>query len=68
MPASLLKYWLRDLAEPLIYTEFYESCIKHSEDIDQAIEVIRQLPVVNRRIVLYLADFLTVSGSSIDML
>ncbi|KAG2183668.1 hypothetical protein INT43_006676 [Umbelopsis isabellina] len=59
VPASLLKYWLRDLAEPLIFTEFYESCIKHSENIDQAIEVIRQLPEVNRRIVLYLADFLT---------
>ncbi|GAB5593534.1 hypothetical protein Unana1_08434 [Umbelopsis nana] len=59
VPASLLKYWLRDLANPLIFTEYYELCIKHSEDIDQAIEVIRKLPDVNRRIVLYLANFLT---------
>jgi hypothetical protein len=62
VPASLLKYWLRDLANPLIFTEYYELCIKHSEDIDQAIEVIRKLPDVNRRIVLYLANFLTVSS------
>ncbi|KAH8549091.1 Rho GTPase activation protein [Umbelopsis sp. PMI_123] len=58
VPASLLKYWLRDLANPLILTEYYELCIKHSEDINQAIEVIRQLPDVNRRIVLYMANFL----------
>jgi hypothetical protein len=68
VPASLLKYWLRDLAEPLILTEYYESCIKHSEDIDQAMDVIRQLPEVNRRIVLYLADFLTVSGVLVEKL
>lgn len=61
VPASLLKYWLRDLANPLILTEYYELCIKHSEDIDQAIEVIHKLPDVNRRIVLYMADFLAVS-------
>ncbi|KAI9285037.1 Rho GTPase activation protein, partial [Umbelopsis sp. AD052] len=58
VPASLLKYWLRDLAKPLILTEYYESCIKYSEDINQAIEVIQNLPDVNRRIVLYMANFL----------
>jgi RhoGAP domain len=61
VPASLLKYWLRDLANPLILTEYYELCIKHSEDINQAIDVIQQLPEVNRRIVLYMANFLAVS-------
>jgi len=61
VPASLLKYWLRDLANPLILTEYYELCIKHSEDINQAIEVIHKLPEVNRRIVLYMANFLAVS-------
>ncbi|CAO3695182.1 unnamed protein product [Umbelopsis ramanniana] len=61
VPASLLKYWLRDLANPLILTEYYELCIKHSEDIDQAIEVLQKLPEVNRRIVLYMANFLAVS-------
>ncbi|KAI7856712.1 Rho GTPase activation protein [Circinella umbellata] len=58
VPASLLKYWIRDLPEPPITEEFYDDCIACSEDIDKAIEIINKLPDVNRRIVLYILSFL----------
>ncbi|KAI9253534.1 hypothetical protein BDA99DRAFT_520052 [Phascolomyces articulosus] len=58
VPASLLKYWIRDLPEPLISAEFYDACVACSEDIDKAIDIINALPDVNRRIVLYILSFL----------
>ncbi|KAI8340000.1 hypothetical protein BC941DRAFT_419153 [Chlamydoabsidia padenii] len=58
VPASLLKYWLRDLAYPLIPTELYDTCLTNSEDVEQAIHIINQLPDTNRRIVLYMISFL----------
>jgi hypothetical protein len=60
VPASLLKYWLRDLAEPLIPTEFYDDCIKYAHDKEKAIEIVNALPSTNRRIVLYMIRFLQV--------
>ncbi|KAG0169977.1 hypothetical protein DFQ29_009486, partial [Apophysomyces sp. BC1021] len=58
VPASLLKYWLRDLAEPLIPTEYYGSCIELSDDAEKAIDLVNSLPELNRRIVLYMIGFL----------
>lgn len=58
VPASLLKYWLRDLADPLIPSELYDTCLAHSEDGTQAINIINQLPDTNRRIALYMISFL----------
>ncbi|KAI9299633.1 Rho GTPase activation protein, partial [Cunninghamella echinulata] len=58
VPASLLKYWLRDLAEPLIPSELYDTCLAHSENASKAIDIINQLPEVNRRIALYMISFL----------
>ncbi|KAI7859106.1 hypothetical protein BDC45DRAFT_255717 [Circinella umbellata] len=57
VPASLLKYWLRDLEEPLITSEYYDRCIRYSEDPDQAIAIINSLPEVNRRIIMYMIAF-----------
>ncbi|KAI9266631.1 hypothetical protein BDA99DRAFT_480334 [Phascolomyces articulosus] len=57
VPASLLKYWLRDLEEPLITSEHYDRCIRCSEDPDQAIAIVNSLPEVNRRIIMYMIAF-----------
>ncbi|CAO3608897.1 unnamed protein product [Cunninghamella blakesleeana] len=58
VPASLLKYWLRDLAEPLIPSELYDTCLAYSENAPKAIDIINQLPDVNRRIALFMISFL----------
>lgn len=60
VPSSLLKLWLRDLAEPLIPNKFYEKCIRYSEDA-RAVEIVKQLPLINQRVVVYTIDFLQVS-------
>ncbi|KAI8884398.1 Rho GTPase activation protein [Backusella circina FSU 941] len=58
VPASLLKYWLRDLAEPLIPTSFYDKCIKNAQDPVNVVDIINSLPNCNRRIALYMIRFL----------
>lgn len=34
IPSSLLKLWLRELSEPLIPSEFYDSCIAIGQRMD----------------------------------
>ncbi|CAO3650986.1 unnamed protein product [Mucor hiemalis] len=58
VPASLLKYWLRDLADPIITSENYDDCIQYAEDPEKAIAIINRLPDTNRRIALYTISFL----------
>ncbi|KAG2199428.1 hypothetical protein INT47_011540, partial [Mucor saturninus] len=58
VPASLLKYWLRDLADPIITSEDYNDCIRYAEDPEKAIAIINRLPNTNRRIALYTISFL----------
>ncbi|GAA5817066.1 hypothetical protein MFLAVUS_010603 [Mucor flavus] len=58
VPASLLKYWLRDLADPIITGEDYDNCIRYAEDAEKAIAIINGLPDTNRRIALFTISFL----------
>ncbi|CEP13381.1 hypothetical protein [Parasitella parasitica] len=58
VPASLLKYWLRDLAEPIISSEDYDDCIRYAEIPEKAIAIINRLPDTNRRIALFTISFL----------
>ncbi|RCH91749.1 hypothetical protein CU098_003922 [Rhizopus stolonifer] len=58
VPASLLKYWLRDLAEPIVSSEDYEDCIQYAEEPEKAIAIINRLPDTNRRIALFTISFL----------
>ncbi|KAI9248727.1 Rho GTPase activation protein [Helicostylum pulchrum] len=58
VPASLLKYWLRDLSEPLIPSYLYDECIANAHDKQKSIAIIHSLPEINRRIVLYMIRFL----------
>ncbi|CDS12396.1 hypothetical protein LRAMOSA04590 [Lichtheimia ramosa] len=57
VPASLLKYWLRDLEKPLITAEYYDRCIQCAENPQEAIAIVNALPEVNRRIVMYMIAF-----------
>ena len=61
VPSSLLKFWLRDLAEPLIPNTFYEKCIRFSEDKTATVEIVKELPLINQRVVVYTINFLQVS-------
>ncbi|KAG0739665.1 hypothetical protein G6F23_008801 [Rhizopus arrhizus] len=58
VPASLLKYWLRDLSDPIISSEDYYDCIKYAEDAEMTIAIINRLPDTNRRIALFIINFL----------
>ncbi|CAG8561530.1 10944_t:CDS:10 [Dentiscutata erythropus] len=60
VPSSLFKFWLRDLADPLIPSEFYNQCIQNCENVELSIEIIKNLPEINRRVVLFVIDFLQV--------
>lgn len=61
VPASLLKYWLRDLLEPLIPKSLYQKCIESANDSYKAVAIINSLPDCNRRIILYIIQFLQVN-------
>ncbi|KAG1799881.1 uncharacterized protein HD556DRAFT_73382 [Suillus plorans] len=56
--ASLLKLWLRELCDPLVPEEMYNDCITHSHEPETCIQLIRRLPTINRRVVIFLISFL----------
>jgi len=57
---SLLKLWLREMAEPLFPTDFTPELLDASEDKDKCIELVKNLPELNRRSLLHLLRFLQV--------
>ncbi|KAJ1336502.1 hypothetical protein BSLG_007286 [Batrachochytrium salamandrivorans] len=68
-PSSLLKLWLRELAEPLIPAEYYDGCIQVGQhdgqmSIDElfplAIQIVDGLPEVNRKVVRFMIQFLKI--------
>ncbi|KAJ1932592.1 hypothetical protein FBU59_006316, partial [Linderina macrospora] len=58
VPASLLKEWLRDLADPLIPEEFYDECIARAGDRSASLEILGALPEESYRVVDFLLHFL----------
>ncbi|EGN99612.1 hypothetical protein SERLA73DRAFT_53461 [Serpula lacrymans var. lacrymans S7.3] len=56
--ASLLKLWLRELCDPLVPEEMYNDCITKSKEPEACIELVRRLPTINRRVVLFIISFL----------
>nr|XP_046209445.1 rho GTPase-activating protein 39-like isoform X2 [Oncorhynchus gorbuscha] len=62
IPASLLKFWYRELDEPLIPHAFYEECITHYDDPEAAVNVVMALPHINKLVLCYLIRFLQVFG------
>lgn len=56
--ASLLKLWLRELADPLVPDEMYNDCIAESRDPSACVRIVHRLPTINRRVVLFVISFL----------
>jgi Rho GTPase-activating protein 39 len=64
IPASLLKLWLRDLAEPLIPNDFYDRAIANANNVEGAISVLDDLPIHNLHVAKYMIKFLQVIGDA----
>ena len=62
VPASLLKLWYRELAEPLIPHDCYARALASHDDPADAAAVVRDLPQLNRLCLTYLVRFLQVSA------
>lgn len=58
--ASLLKFWYRELEEPLIPHEFYDECVKNYDNAEAAVQVVLGLPHINKLVLCYLIRFLQV--------
>ncbi|QRV79386.1 Rho GTPase-activating-like protein [Ceratobasidium sp. AG-Ba] len=58
VPASLFKLWLRELQEPLIPANMYNACISSAEDPEKVVALVKELPVNNRRVLLFVISFL----------
>jgi len=61
--ASLLKLWFRELAEPLIPQHLYSAAVNCCHDMDACVELVGQLPLLNRLVLMYLIHFLQVCHS-----
>ncbi|KAL0165269.1 hypothetical protein M9458_041022, partial [Cirrhinus mrigala] len=55
---SLLKLWYRELEEPVIPHEFYEQCIMNYDSPAAAVNVVLNLPHINKLVLCYLIRFL----------
>ncbi|KAJ2285862.1 hypothetical protein IWW55_007137, partial [Coemansia sp. RSA 2706] len=58
VPASLLKEWLRDLAEPLVPETLYEQCVSAPHDPGTALSVLALMPEASMRVLKFLLRFL----------
>lgn len=63
--ASLLKMWVRELEEPLIPNRFYSRCLEIHE-VQAAMDVVDELPQLNRSCIKYLAKYLQVVGDPVN--
>lgn len=67
-PASLLKLWYRELYEPLIPDAMYSECVTHHDNPSKALAIVDKLPLINKRVLMYLVRFLQVFRNSITFL
>ncbi|KDN50829.1 hypothetical protein K437DRAFT_254998 [Tilletiaria anomala UBC 951] len=60
VPASVFKLWLRELEEPLIPQAMYNACVDAAaaQSSENCIELVAQLPMLHRRVVLFVISFL----------
>ncbi|CDO72777.1 hypothetical protein BN946_scf184994.g30 [Trametes cinnabarina] len=56
--ASVMKLWLRELCDPLVPDELYNDCITCANNPEDCIQIVRRLPTINRRVVLFVISFL----------
>lgn len=63
VPASVLKWWLRDLEEPVIPAAFYNACLEAAKGTDAAtacVRVVDSLPPLNKTVVYSIINFVQV--------
>ncbi|KAG9012778.1 hypothetical protein FRB93_001332 [Tulasnella sp. JGI-2019a] len=58
VPASLLKMWFRELQEPVVPFEMYNDCVGSAEDPDEIIKIVKRMPTMNKRVLLFVISFL----------
>ena len=63
VPASLLKLWYRELSEPLIPFSFHQRCVDSHNNPDLALDIVKNLPEINRLVLTFLIRFLQVIES-----
>ncbi|KAJ3824642.1 hypothetical protein EV361DRAFT_949479 [Lentinula raphanica] len=56
--ASLMKLWLRELCEPLVPEEMYNECVENAKDPEACVHIVKRLPTISRRVVLFVVSFL----------
>lgn len=66
IPASLLKLWYRELADPLVPMNVYQDCIDTADDPVKAVRILDRLPAFNRVVLAYLIRFLQVRAKNIS--
>lgn len=62
IPASTLKLWFRELAEPLIPEDLYDECVNSSKDIPASLAAVAKMPPLNKLLLTYIVRFLQVIG------
>ncbi|KRY31966.1 Rho GTPase-activating protein 39 [Trichinella spiralis] len=60
IPASLLKLWYRELADPLVPDCLYQECIQTVDEPLKSCEIADRLPSINRLVLAYLIRFLQI--------
>ena len=55
-----MKLWYRELYEPLIPNEFYDSCIENCDKPENCIKIVEKLPNINKLVFTYLIKFLKI--------
>lgn len=63
-PASLLKLWMRELDEPIVPHQYYLRCIACGGNAQSAIEILEDLPELNRNVLDYLIKLLQVMSEA----
>ena len=58
VPASALKLWFRELADPLIPDAFYDQCLASHDSPEQALAAVQNIPELNRTVVHCIVCFL----------
>lgn len=63
IPASTIKFWFRDLYDPLIPADLYEDCIQSVENVAESLAIVSRLPPLNRIVLVFIIRFLQVIGA-----
>jgi len=60
IPGSLLKLWMRELDQPIIPTDLYDTAVEaaRSEDPENSVALVQKLPKLNRRVVYFVIEYL----------